>query len=229
MNFKSMTLKTAALAALSVASAASFAAPSQAASVGGTLDVSNVVGSSVKVLGTGFDKTSTITPTVTGLQFFKSTIKNKEYTGKDIQVTTATDNFTSYIGSFGTINTDLTFSGGISGAITKFMSIQPDLFFNLTQAVVTVGNYSLLTKQRPVSVDFTGTFSNALGNFLGSGLLTTQLNVSKGKDITSGYSITSTAVPTPALLPGLLGLGVAALRKRKSEESEVEAAETAKA
>jgi len=36
-------------------------------------------------------------------------------------------------------------------------------------------------------------------------------------------------IPTPALLPGLLGLGVAALRKRKSEESEVEAAETAKA
>lgn len=32
----------------------------------------------------------------------------------------------------------------------------------------------------------------------------------------------STAVPTPALLPGLLGLGVAALRKRKSEGSETE-------
>jgi len=37
------------------------------------------------------------------------------------------------------------------------------------------------------------------------------------------------SIPTPALLPGLIGLGVAALRKRKSEESDVEAAETVKA
>ena len=48
---------------------------------------------------------------------------------------------------------------------------------------------------------------------------------------TSGSSFSGdiTAVPTPALLPGLLSLGVAALRKRKTEESDVEAAETAKA
>ena len=45
----------------------------------------------------------------------------------------------------------------------------------------------------------------------------------------SPFSGTITAVPTPVLLPGLLSLGVAALRKRKSEESDVEAAETAKA
>jgi hypothetical protein len=36
------------------------------------------------------------------------------------------------------------------------------------------------------------------------------------------YTLSVTAVPTPALLPGLLGLGVAALRKRKGEGSEVE-------
>ena len=38
------------------------------------------------------------------------------------------------------------------------------------------------------------------------------------------YSITlnqpTTAIPTPALLPGLIGLGVAALRKRKAEAAE---------
>lgn len=33
----------------------------------------------------------------------------------------------------------------------------------------------------------------------------------------------STAIPTPALIPGLLGMGVAALRKRKQEGSESEA------
>jgi len=36
-------------------------------------------------------------------------------------------------------------------------------------------------------------------------------------------------VPTPALLPGLIGMGIAAFRKRKSEESDLEATETAKA
>jgi hypothetical protein len=36
-------------------------------------------------------------------------------------------------------------------------------------------------------------------------------------------SVAATAVPTPALLPGLLGLGVAALRKRKGEGAEKEA------
>jgi hypothetical protein len=35
-------------------------------------------------------------------------------------------------------------------------------------------------------------------------------------------SLKATAVPTPALLPGLVGMGVAALRKRKGEGTEVE-------
>jgi hypothetical protein len=35
-------------------------------------------------------------------------------------------------------------------------------------------------------------------------------------------SLNATAVPTPALLPGLVGLGVAALRKRKGEGAEKE-------
>ena len=35
----------------------------------------------------------------------------------------------------------------------------------------------------------------------------------------------STNIPTPALLPGLIGLGAAALRKRKGEQSEVVAAQ----
>jgi hypothetical protein len=35
-----------------------------------------------------------------------------------------------------------------------------------------------------------------------------------------GYSATFTAVPTPALLPGLIGLGVAALRRKNEESAE---------
>lgn len=37
-------------------------------------------------------------------------------------------------------------------------------------------------------------------------------------DTTNSYSGNLAAVPTPALLPGLIGMGVAALRRRKSDE-----------
>ena len=41
-------------------------------------------------------------------------------------------------------------------------------------------------------------------------------------DFSFNYQATPTAVPTPALLPGLIGLGAAALRKRKSEKVKVQ-------
>ena len=49
------------------------------------------------------------------------------------------------------------------------------------------------------------------------------------KKMTNQASIGVETIPTPALLPGLIGMGIAALRKRKFEESDMEAAETAKA
>jgi hypothetical protein len=55
-----------------------------------------------------------------------------------------------------------------------------------------------------------GTFSTESNSFIGAGGSAYSLN------------LTSTPVPTPALLPGLVGLGVAALRKRKGEGSEKE-------
>jgi hypothetical protein len=57
-------------------------------------------------------------------------------------------------------------------------------------------------------------------NLAGDGGLTAQGGLTL--DGTS-FSADITAIPTPALLPGLLGLGVAALRKRKQEGSEQEA------
>ncbi len=64
---------------------------------------------------------------------------------------------------------------------------------------------------------FTGTFGDGTK---GIGELAQLLEVS-GESGAFGYAATFTAVPTPALLPGLIGLGVAALR-RKDEESEEE-------
>jgi hypothetical protein len=72
-----------------------------------------------------------------------------------------------------------------------------------------------------LSADYSGTFAN-IGP-VANGTLTSQGNFTSA----NGKSFSSTlAVPTPALLPGLLGFGVAALRKRKGEEQpEAEAVE----
>jgi len=88
-----------------------------------------------------------------------------------------------------------------------------------------------LTKEANLfTANFEGLFRSdnevaGTGSFAPADSLTFLTNTGKG----SSTSMDITAIPTPALLPGLIGLGVAALRKRKSEESGVEAAETAKA
>lgn len=60
----------------------------------------------------------------------------------------------------------------------------------------------------PANLDGTGAFS-------AQGGLSFSPGTSFSANITAGQE-----VPTPALLPGLLGVGIAALRKRKSEELE---------
>jgi len=108
-----------------------------------------------------------------------------------------------------------------------------DEFFKFKDGVTFDLSTFGLTKQANGGLigNYTGTFKDAQGNpFFGSDGSFTAFNdkfTTNAKG--DGYSSSITPIPTPALLPGLLGLGVAALRKRKSEESGVEAAETAKA
>ena len=67
------------------------------------------------------------------------------------------------------------------------------------------------------------------GATLANGLLTAQVPdtfVLGTSTAISSFSISATAVPTPALLPGLIGMGVAAIRKRKDESKITEAVET---
>jgi hypothetical protein len=69
---------------------------------------------------------------------------------------------------------------------------------------------------------FSGIFTspnsvNGVGRFTTQGLFVFAPQNLNG----TTYSATLVAVPTPALLPGLLGLGAAAWRKRKSEEEAV--------
>ena len=65
---------------------------------------------------------------------------------------------------------------------------------------------------------YAGFFTPPVSGVPGFGSLTTQGNFTIG----SSFSSTVTAVPTPALLPGLLGFGVAAFRRRKGEATEAE-------
>jgi hypothetical protein len=62
---------------------------------------------------------------------------------------------------------------------------------------------------------FTGTFGDGTQ---GIGELAQLVSVSGSPNV-FGYAATFTAVPTPALLPGLVGMGLAALRRRKAEEA----------
>jgi hypothetical protein len=64
---------------------------------------------------------------------------------------------------------------------------------------------------------YTGFFSN-FSQAIGVGGFTTQAPDFTGND--GDTFSTSVTIPTPALLPALLGMGVAALRKRKGEETE---------
>ncbi|MGP1384426.1 MAG: PTPA-CTERM sorting domain-containing protein [Thainema sp.] len=63
---------------------------------------------------------------------------------------------------------------------------------------------------------FEGFFSDGTR---GIGGLTTQINGSGVKSYSA--TITATAIPTPALLPGLIGLGLGILRKRNGEAEAV--------
>ena len=207
MKFKSIGIKVAVLATVAISGAAVTAAPSQAADLtsGGKIQISSFPDTSLaKVIFTN--------GTITGLNF----------TGADkgkIQVDGATGGFVPYDSKFGKIK-NLVYSGGAFQAINDFITINPDLAFDLS---------SVTTDKSATSATFNffGTFSNSVEDIVGSGTLTTVVDFNKkGQDAPSAFSGTfgATSVPTPALLPGLVGMGVAALRKRKSEEETVEEA-----
>ncbi|MBL1174986.1 PTPA-CTERM sorting domain-containing protein [Pantanalinema sp. GBBB05] len=107
----------------------------------------------------------------------------------------------------------------LNSSVSDFLTIPTapgNVKFTLTKFVL------IKEGSRNWSADFAGIFTspNALS---GIGDFTTQ---GRFTGVGATYSAYVTAVPTPALLPGLLGLGVGILRKRKTtiaEESEVKA------
>lgn len=87
-----------------------------------------------------------------------------------------------------------------------FFGDNVDYNFNLSSIMPTVSGNSL-------SIALRGSFASGTP---GVGRLTTQLD---GNPVRS-WSATVTAVPTPALLPGLIGMGIAALRRKDEESAE---------
>jgi len=93
----------------------------------------------------------------------------------------------------------------------SFVSLVPN-GANLLSNVATVGNYGSSGLQ---------SFSNTIGvtgNYtLGFGVLNAMDNGFNSSLTIDNVSSNVTPVPTPALLPGLIGLGLGVLRKRKAE------------
>lgn len=97
--------------------------------------------------------------------------------------------------------------GGSSSASTEAVTVS---FGSFSEVFNLASNAPLTTFVR--SVNLTGasvlSFSNAGGDYYGSYL----------DDVS--ISTSTVPIPTPALLPGLIGLGVAALRRKQDETAE---------
>ncbi len=92
------------------------------------------------------------------------------------------------------------------GADEVFVDLDPFSVINTTGGALTSNLYNL-------TGGFTGRVRDSLGNVLGIGNLS---SLKIGSNNQTEIDVATVAIPTPALLPGLIGMGVATLRRRKS-------------
>lgn len=205
-------MKAAAIAAVTVGGITVGAAPSEAMSFANDLiDLTNTSGFAATVRGSNLGNSST--GQVTAINFGANPNAPVNPNGPNISVSGGTGMFASYFDQKGFIK-NISFVNGVSGPVDNFFTVG-DLMFDLTRAIAS-------TNGSAASFVFDGSFTNAMGTVLGSGELSTQINLLNGRDRASSFSLTAEAatIPTPALLPGLFGIGAAALRKRKSDQDE---------
>lgn len=146
----------------------------------------------------------------------------------------STGGFTSLIGHHGQV-ADVSLSDLLAGSKNNFLRIfsqvgstdpnpADDLFFSITQytgaGITPIGGpFSIL------GATFKGVFTNAVGATIGEGVISIQLRDKAIQDFLDGklstlqssWSMTIETVPTPALLPGLVGMGISLIRKRKRQ------------
>ena len=148
-----------------------------------------------------------------------------------LDITDGTGSFAGYTGGVATFF-NKSFSTSLTNT-TSFVTFSKTGFANLT--------FDLVKFIQPRYVEV-GSATDGFGQFTSrvrgafnpggkeiSEVLSAFATIKNDKTMLGNYTnitLATTPIPTPALLPGLIGMGVAALRKRKSE---VEAAETAKA
>lgn len=202
MNFKSFALK-AAIGATVLAGSTLAGAPAEALEFGSQLN---------------FVWDADATPT--SIDFYLLDGQQDGAAGENIgefNVTSSASNtgsFASLVGGQGIIK-DLTGVTAVNDPNPPvFTAINNFLFFGNNSPF----NFKLTSFQYEtrLSYVFNGIFADGT---LASGEITTQI---LGTGVKS-YSATITAgekIPTPALLPGLIGMGAAVLRKRKAEENE---------
>lgn len=102
----------------------------------------------------------------------------------------------------------------LSSSISQFISLPNGIKFRLD-------TFDLNFKDNDWFASLTGEFDEGVDNVIGG---SGTFDPNKDKDFTkiggTSYSLEVEAVPTPALLPGLIGIGLTALRKRNKSEAE---------
>ncbi len=199
MNFKTPLLGVAA-AAIALSTATVAVSPAQAAIVAGsTLNLASPIGGSVSATNSNINFSGTFgqpqNVAVTGgagsFSFSPFGLGFSNLTARIKDVPLSSGVFTGSLAGFisGINTTGFAPANAVSFDLTKF------IFDDTTKA----GDFFGVIRKG-------ADFSDAIGQF------TTQtLNGA------TSYSLTITAIPTPALLPGLIGLGMSMLRKRKKE------------
>lgn len=126
------------------------------------------------------------------------------------------------IGTNNVVLQDLTF---VSVGVNKWLSGPKASFFSINSGAVKFDLTEFILTFDPNSAE-DGWLGQLTGNLTSENSLPAIGEFDPVNDIAftrnegSAYAYTTTAIPTPALIPGLVGLGVAALRKRKYEASE---------
>jgi len=196
---KSKTMFFGAATAIALSAATISASPAQALSItpGSALDLSG----KVEAL-----------PSNTAPQFNFSSFFGA---GTTLISDTSTGSFAGPDRSGSIQNLSLTALGGSffhSGPVTNFITnIGGGISFDLKEFIY---------DNSKSSATFEGVFRSGTDSiFAKGGLFTTQLTQ---KNPTT-YSASIAAIPTPALLPGLIGLGMGVLRKRKKEMAAADA------
>lgn len=219
MNFKPMLVGVAAVAALTAP--ALVTAPAQAANIASgsvlNLNSTGLTGGGVRRVGNTLDFFSATLPAIP--PFFAGGSVGQ---GTAIAASTGTFANSNFISLPEIKDLALAPSGGTfnSGFVSNFLTginflTGGSASFDLTNFVYNAASGG---------ADITGIFKSGSDSFFGSGTFTSQLGSLTVGNGPSSYSLSLTAnptpIPTPALLPGLIGLGVAALRKRKAEAVE---------